>query len=161
MNLEVEKFVNWLTKRGVEILPCTNEYELLRFKGNEVGMLYKTGKVSGKYVTDAIKAFQANSYWDGKPDKEPRIGGNKRKTVKEELLKRDGDCCFYCGHRFNYYMGKISMPDVTLEHLIPVSSGGTNLISNLVLCHKQCNEGVGNLPLAEKVKIAINNRIKL
>lgn len=31
--MNIEKFKNWLTDRGCEILPSTNQYEKLRFKG--------------------------------------------------------------------------------------------------------------------------------
>ena len=52
--LNIEKFSKWLTDRGAEILPLTNEYELLRFKGREVGVLYKSGKTSNSYTNHAI-----------------------------------------------------------------------------------------------------------
>lgn len=35
--MDVEKFKIWLAQRGCEILPPTNQYEILRFKGKETG----------------------------------------------------------------------------------------------------------------------------
>jgi len=42
--------------------------------------------------------------------------------------------------------------------MIALSSGGSNTLANMVLCHEECNNRVKNLPISEKVKIAINNR---
>lgn len=49
--------------------------------------------------------------------------------------------------------------DITVEHLIALSCGGKNDLSNMVLAHQKCNQEVRNLPISEKVKVAIKNRI--
>ena len=49
--------------------------------------------------------------------------------------------------------------DITVEHLIALSCGGKNDLSNMVLAHQKCNQAVLNLPISEKVKVAIKNRI--
>jgi hypothetical protein len=46
------------------------------------------------------------------------------------------------GRRF--YIGRTP---ATIDHVIPRTKGGTNDISNLVLCCKQCNSIKGNRPL--------------
>ena len=50
---------------------------------------------------------------------------NLSKSVRFEVFKRDSFKCQYCGK---------SAPDVVLEvdHIIPVSKGGDNDISNLI-----------------------------
>lgn len=149
--LNIEKFSKWLTDRGAEILPLTNEYELLRFKGREVGVLYKSGKTSNSYTNHAIRCFNTNKEWNGKP---VNIGRkNTYRKEKEALIKRDGRDCFYCGSPMH--------DDITLEHLIALSSGGKNTLANMVLCHEACNKEVGNLPVVDKVKFAIKKRTKL
>lgn len=148
-NLDVNRFIKWLTDRGAEILPCTNDYELLRFKAREIGVLYKTGKVNSPYMHHTIACFKRNKDWWGKPINVGRKP-NYRKE-KEALILRDGRNCFYCG----LPMGD----DITLEHLIALSSGGKNTLANMVLCHNDCNLKVGNKPISEKVKYAINKQV--
>lgn len=49
------------------------------------------------------------------------------------LLKRDGNTCAIC---FNSFKDK---KDITLDHWIPRSVGGSDDIDNLKLAHKKCN----------------------
>lgn len=107
-------FKEWLRGRGCEILPVTNEYEDIRFKGREVGVIYKTGKTNGSFADNAIKAYRSGGKWDGAPISTGRHAGYKKQ--KAQLLLRDGDRCFYCD-------GKLG-DDITVEHLIALSCGG-------------------------------------
>ncbi len=56
------------------------------------------------------------------------------KKIRFEVFKRDGFKCVYCGN---------TPPKVLLEvdHVIPVSKGGTNQIDNLVCSCYDCNRG--------------------
>lgn len=56
------------------------------------------------------------------------------KKIRFEVFKRDGFKCVYCGN---------TPPNVLLEvdHVIPVSKGGTNQIDNLVCSCYDCNRG--------------------
>lgn len=148
MTTDINKFSKWLTKMGAEILPNTNEYEALRFKGREVGVLYKSGKVSNNYTSEAIRCFHLNTKWNGRPVNVGRKPGYKKE--KAQLLKRDGSNCFLCGKPLG--------DDITLEHLIALSCGGKNNLSNMVLMHEACNQEVDNIPISKKVEIAIQRR---
>lgn len=70
----------------------------------------------------------------------------KRKSVPQsirfEVFKRDSFTCQYCGHK---------APDVLLviDHIQPVSKGGTNDILNLTTSCKDCNSGKSNKQLNE------------
>lgn len=44
------------------------------------------------------------------------------------VLKRDDYCCYYCGSPAN-----------TVDHLVPLSKGGTHEEHNLVACCTRCN----------------------
>lgn len=146
--MNIDKFKKWLTDRGVEILPCSNAWELLRFKGKEIGVLYKSGKVSNPYTTSAIRCYKHSKQWNGWP---LNIGRkNNYKKEKAALIERDGIDCFYCGLPL--------CEDITLEHLIALSSGGKNTLANMVLCHEECNQAVKNMPISKKVEYAITNR---
>jgi hypothetical protein len=62
------------------------------------------------------------------------------KKLRFEIFKRDDFKCIYCGK---------GTPDVTLEidHILPVSKGGTNDINNLVTACFDCNRGKTNIEL--------------
>lgn len=141
-------FEKWLLQQGAEILPSTNEYEEIRFKGLEVGVKYKSGKYSNEYAKNAFECYKESKKWEGKP-----IAGKRRQSYvkqKKQLIKRDGSICFYCG----LDLGN----DVTVEHLISLASGGLNKLSNMVLAHEDCNKKMGNKLLIDKVNFAIKNR---
>lgn len=59
-----------------------------------------------------------------------------KKSVRFEVFKRDLYTCRYCGG---------TPPDcmLVIDHIIPVSKGGTNDISNLVTSCSVCNTGKG------------------
>lgn len=132
--MNVEKFKHWLMSKGCEILPTTNDYEALRFKGAQVGVLYKSGRFNSPYVGRAINAYQTNTGWDGAPPKTGRHPGYKKE--KFHLLQRDGSKCFFCGKEM-----------------------GSSL-SNMVLAHESCNQLASNLPIYQKVEMALKNRTK-
>lgn len=149
--MKIEKFKRWLIARGCEILPTTNPYELIRFRGREVGIVYTTGKTNSPFAHNALMAYENNTKWDGAPISTGRHPGYKKE--KAQLIERDGTDCFYCGKPLG--------EDITVEHLIALSCGGKNSLSNMVLAHEQCNRMVGNLPITEKVKVAIENRSQI
>ncbi len=142
------KFAVWLQQNGAEILPNSNEFEEIRFKGSEIGVKYKSGKYSGSYAENAFKCYLDGKKWDGRPISV----GRKNSYVKEKrsILKRDGSTCFYCG--------KALEDDITLEHLIPLTAGGINNLSNMVLAHESCNNRMGDKHLIEKVAYALQTR---
>lgn len=147
---DIPAITEFLLKLGCEIIPLTNSNEILRFKGKETGVIYKSGKVSGGYVTNMLECYISNTKWDGAPD------STKRKDCKKyrvQLLKRDGGKCFCCG----LPMGE----DVTVEHLIPLTAGGKNILSNMALMHYHCNDALGHKPLFEKLNYIIDLRLIL
>ena len=80
----------------------------------------------------------------------------KKLARRKDQRKRDGDACWHCGHpmRFGppFNVGKAA----TIEHVFPVSRGGTSALDNLKLCHVGCNRHLGaNLP-EHKMRMRIN-----
>lgn len=53
--------------------------------------------------------------------------------------------CHYCGKRL-YWFG------MTLDHVVPRAAGGSDDLSNLVLCCCKCNRKKGALPYAAFVQ---------
>lgn len=67
---------------------------------------------------------------------------SRLKVPIEHILRiaaRDNWTCHVCGIGF-----KRNDP-WELDHDIPISRGGTNLMSNLRLCHRSCNQDKGAL----------------
>jgi len=76
--------------------------------------------------------------------------------LRFKVLSRDSFTCQYCGR---------SAPEVVLhvDHVIPVSKGGTNDIRNLVTACEACNLGKSNIELmeaSESDKRALRERIR-
>lgn len=145
------KLEKHLRRSGCEMLP-PNKYEIMRWKGREVGVIYYTGKHSGPYVIECVAAC-FNNTTDNIGPKKTKRGGNARKK-RDKLLDRDGECCIYCGEPF------IDEDPPTIEHLIELNQGGTNNMYNLALAHKGCNNFVKNMTLVEKVNHAIHHRLQ-
>lgn len=144
-------FISWLQGYGCEILPKTNDFEDVRWRGSHVGVRYTSGKTNGPYAYRAIIAFVKRQKWDGGPVRT----GRKKSYVKQKahILKRDGSDCFFCGLPLG--------DDITVEHLIALTRGGPNALSNMVLAHEDCNAGAHTQDVAVKVRVAIENRVKL
>lgn len=62
--------------------------------------------------------------------------------TRENVLKRDGYACVYCGYDDN-------IRNLTMDHVIPKSKGGPNSWDNLVTACKHCNSEKGDLSLEE------------
>jgi 5-methylcytosine-specific restriction endonuclease McrA len=60
--------------------------------------------------------------------------------TRSNILLRDDETCQYCGKRSR---------DLTLDHILPRSRGGTSNWENLVACCKSCNGKKGNKLLKE------------
>lgn len=52
--------------------------------------------------------------------------------LKNQILKRDGYRCGNCG----------SMTDLHVHHIVPLSKGGTNQLSNLRTICKECHKKI-------------------
>lgn len=67
---------------------------------------------------------------------------NLSKKVRFEIFKRDAFTCQYCGQ---------SAPKVILEvdHIIPVSKGGDNDLTNLITSCRDCNRGKSDKELSD------------
>jgi DNA-directed RNA polymerase subunit RPC12/RpoP len=71
-------------------------------------------------------------------------GGSGRALAVACLLERDGDRCWYCGFRFGDADRRC-----TVDHVRPVSLGGTNDLANLRLACTYCNGRRARFPDGE------------
>lgn len=149
----IPKFAKWLVANGAEVLAPTNQYELLRFRSERgVSLVYcnKARKITS-VTNDARLAwycFQGQTEWRAFPAVK-----RKRGSVDEEtLVQRDGEDCFFCCKPLG--------DDISIEHLVSVTHGGPNHISNKFLAHKQCNADAGHLSAPEKITIHVKARME-
>ena len=143
---KLPKFSEWLLNAGAEIMAPTNVWEVLRFKhGDKTSVIYVNAQ--GQYNFNACDKGPLNCFLEGRA----WSAGNKTKRKPAQsrdvraLLLRDGDKCFLCGFPLE--------DDATIEHLVPLSSGGPNHLSNYALAHSRCNELLGSKPLMEKIRL--------
>ena len=66
---------------------------------------------------------------------------NAKKKLKRILAKQKGKC-FYCDCR-TYRQEQKLLPVATVDHVIPLSKGGTHSIKNLVVACSDCNQAKG------------------
>ncbi len=68
----------------------------------------------------------------------------KKRQRFEDLRKRDGDKCWRCRRPMRFDLPKGHDQAPTIEHLQPKSKGGTMALDNLCLCHRRCNQMMGD-----------------
>jgi 5-methylcytosine-specific restriction endonuclease McrA len=71
-----------------------------------------------------------------------RIPYQTRALSRKNILLRDRNTCQYCGIA-------LAPGELTLDHVIPRSRGGTSTWENLVACCHECNRRKGNRMLNE------------
>jgi hypothetical protein len=61
-----------------------------------------------------------------------------------EIAERDGCRCHICHRKVDMSLSGKAKWGPTIEHIVPVSQGGTNDPGNLALAHRYCNTARGN-----------------
>lgn len=149
-------FVSFVENRGGEILALTNEYEVLRFRGEAgVAIIYRNKQCClswSKLALIAWEAFKEGASWRG-AQKTPRLSYRQKKRLNlvARLSERDGAKCIFC-------QKNLTTDTATIEHFLPLSSGGKHHLSNLGLACVECNRAVGHRPLAWKIKFAVEKQ---
>lgn len=151
---QAANFRNWLSANGAQVMEPTNEWELVRFKaGDETGIIY--AKASGDITFtgpagEAWQAFKGAHSWRAAPATKRR---QKGAPVCRALRARDGGHCFFC-------LFPVAVEDESVEHLVPLTSGGPDHIANKFLAHKVCNGRAGHLSAVEKIASHVKAHMK-
>ena len=144
----LKTFERFLFDRGGEVLAPASEWELVRFEtSNGLGIIYRKNNGQVTFYGAARLAWSCyltGSRWTA-GNKRKRARG-KQRIVIDSLAKRDGHNCFYCGC-------KCIDENSSVEHLVPLNSGGTDHMSNKVLACVSCNREAGHMPVIEKIKL--------
>jgi 5-methylcytosine-specific restriction endonuclease McrA len=144
-----EFFEKWLSANGAQVLTPTNEWELVRFRDGGVTSVIYANKRDGVTFTGSARVawdgYKTARPWRAATPKAKRQNKKDRDKYVETLRERDGDTCFFCAK---------PMDEVTesVEHLLAVTHGGAQHISNMFLAHKLCNEMASHLSVVEKIK---------
>lgn len=72
------------------------------------------------------------------------------------IYVRDSFRCLYCGTDLR----QAAPADITLDHLLPRSAGGTNEATNLVTACRSCNSARGNRPWIDYATGGARDRIE-
>ena len=162
-DLQIEGFKSWLAETGAKVEAPTNEWEVLRFVSleptstgteiarvtsviyrNKTGKLKYTGVSAPRYLAFTT-GMQAPQYVEAAAPDLPKVKRNSTPQQINDLLRRDGPTCFFCGLMFD----EENPP--TREHLVPISHAGPNRLVNMVLAHGHCNQLAGNAAVMDKI----------
>lgn len=69
--------------------------------------------------------------------------------VKDEVFRQSGGYCAICG-------GKLYKQNMSVDHIVPLSRGGTNTLTNLRATHEGCNYLKGNFMDDEMFQLIAN-----
>jgi 5-methylcytosine-specific restriction endonuclease McrA len=72
-----------------------------------------------------------------------------------EIYDRDGWVCQLCGEKVDKRATWPSLMSASLDHVIPLSKGGTHEPSNCQLAHFICNSRKGDGASGEQLRLAV------
>lgn len=78
---------------------------------------------------------------------------NRRNKIEKRIELNGSLCCWCCKN--------LKREEITVEHLIPKSHGGSNAFYNLYLACKPCNQSRGNLLFPPKYSLQSIGYLKL
>lgn len=143
---------HWLAGAGAEVLEPTNPWEVLRFRSGAVtSIVYQDKKGWLTYTGDSVEALK--SFANGKAWRASEATMRvKVSPLVKTIRARDGDDCFACAW-------PVGEQDASADHLVPLTAGGPNHVSNLVLMHRDCNMRCGHMSAPEKVRMHVEARL--
>ena len=77
-----------------------------------------------------------------------RVKNGGESFTLREIAERDGWCCHICGKKVPDRDYAARDRDPTVDHLVPVSAGGSHTRANVALAHNRCNWERGDTPIA-------------
>ena len=78
----------------------------------------------------------------------------ERIKIRQLLYERANGKCYICGRQMvlNDDTEKLNELEATIDHVVPLSKGGTNDISNCAVCCSRCNRIKGDRILTDELK---------
>lgn len=77
---------------------------------------------------------------------------------EDDVRARTGDCCYLCGLDIDFTLRWPDMRSPSLDHVVPLSKGGTHTLDNVAMTHLKCNLSknarlITNAPIVGHLKI--------
>lgn len=97
------------------------------------------------HLTTKIGALLAAAFAASAPDRPVDRRGtlassHRRARIKRALLRRDGPTCWICTDPIDLTLPGSDRRSWSVDHVIRVRDGGSNLLGNLRPSHRICNE---------------------
>ena len=144
------------------------EYEM-RYKAENVDMIRERGRLYYGANRDAEiqngREYRKNNpekvaasqrdYAKNNPDKIHAKSAKRRAVFKnafvetvsrEKVFERDGGVCGICGQKIDLDFVAPHPLSLSLDHVIPLTKGGTHTYGNVQVAHYGCNSRKGNRP---------------
>lgn len=96
------------------------------------------GATSKVAAESAIAAFFRNGKWVGRSRIGARLPARQWQEIRDRILSRDEYTCAYCGSDADH-----------VDHIHPISKGGSNEDDNLTAACATCNISKGDRLLSE------------
>jgi hypothetical protein len=77
--------------------------------------------------------------WIGPDQVELLITNLEEKKIRRRVLERDGYLCYICETIIDPNADRFSDKELTYDHVIPRTHGGTDYEENLSVCCRECN----------------------
>ncbi|MEP2103570.1 MAG: HNH endonuclease signature motif containing protein [Parasphingorhabdus sp.] len=90
-------------------------------------------------LSPGLVLMAATAKWRYYPGQSWFFQRKAKQSKRKTLRKRDGDDCWYCGNVMRFGGIPNTRKSATIEHLQPLTKGGTWALDNLALCHSSCN----------------------
>jgi hypothetical protein len=129
--------MSWITREEGAVLYCRDRVaweagiDFVRLRG---GVARATGRRSVLFVSTIIAAYGGVREFD--------LLNDVPSLTNKRLFRRDSNMCMYCGDfLFDF--------ELTRDHVVPVSRGGTDTWKNVVTACRECNHRKADMSLKE------------
>jgi 5-methylcytosine-specific restriction endonuclease McrA len=137
-----------LVFQDVARIVAPDDYSTYDFEGwIEASREAKSGRrIQSASLTIAVPEVIVLTTFNGRFSKEVRFS-------RRNIFERDENCCQYCGRKYD-------RSDLTLDHVVPRSRGGTSTWTNIVLACVKCNMRKGDRLVHETHMRLLRNPVK-
>lgn len=111
----------------------------------QCGKVFLGHRAGLRYCSDDCRRRYSNHYREASRRSKLRENGRVDHSISiQRLSERDGVRCHICGGKMRLKGNRNHDNAPSIDHLIPVSMGGTHTWDNVKLAHRKCNSAKGN-----------------
>lgn len=107
-------------------------------------------KVDGTYLSHCSRkraaqmVSRSKARWIGTDQVALLITNQDERNIRKRVLERDRYVCYICEGQIDPHAEKYADNELTYDHIIPRTDGGTDYEENLAVCCRACNEDKAN-----------------